>query len=267
MAQRSLAEKLRVLRARRGLSLVEASELLGINRHTLRSLEMGAKKAPHYGTLHKVAQGYGVPVEDLLEEPTDRFAATAKAEIPETPGRPAVPEPYLRVPHGPGGEAEARREVIRLLEEARDRGELDLDDTLIAFLDDAVEVRHISDAEKDPVYGSWVTFARRFSERWQRKIAEGTFDRGEYNEFIANLEDFDPILVELGLREKQERPYNPRATFGPVVEFAITRITALFYLMARAATEKFEEDELAPLRRQRAELERLESGTRRVANG
>src|SRR5215208_6457520 len=141
------------------------------------------------------------------------------------------------------------------------------DITLGDLLDDAVEVRHISDAEKDPVYGSWVTFARRFSERWQRKIAEGTFDRGEYNEFIANLEDFDPILVELGLREKQERPYNPHATFGPVVEFAITRITALFNPMIRAATEKFEEDELAPLRRARAELERLESGTRRVANG
>ena len=52
------------------------------------------------------------------------------------------------------------------------------------------------------------------------------------------------------------------------MEFAITRITALFNPMIRAATEKFEEDELAPLRRERAELARLESGTRRVvANG
>jgi hypothetical protein len=214
----------------------------------------------------KIADAYDITLGDLLGGELALVPA-GKAEVPETPGRPAVPEPYLRVPHGPGGEAEARREVIRLLEEASDRGELDLDDTLIAFLDDAVEVRHISDAEKDPAYGSWVTFARRFSERWQRKIAEGTFDRGEYDEFIANLEDFDPILVELGLREKQERPYNPHATFGPVVEFAITRITALFNPMIRAATEKFEEDELAPLRRERAELARLESGTRRVANG
>jgi transcriptional regulator with XRE-family HTH domain len=265
MTQDSLGRNLRMLRADRGITLAEAEELTGVTQETLSALERGQRGA-YTSTLRKIADAYDITLGDLLGGELALVPA-GKAAVPETPGRPAVPEPYLRVPHGPGGEAEARREVIRLLEEARDRGELDLDDTLIAFLDDAVEVRHISDAEKDPVYGSWVTFARRFSERWQRKIAEGTFDRGEYNEFIANLEDFDPILVELGLREKQERPYNPHTTFGPVVEFAITRITALFNPMIRAVTEKFEEDELAPLRRQRAELERLESGTRRVANG
>jgi transcriptional regulator with XRE-family HTH domain len=69
MMQGSLAERLRILRARKGLSLTEASERIVITRHTLRSLELGGQE-PHYPTLHKIAEGYGVLVEDLLEEPT-----------------------------------------------------------------------------------------------------------------------------------------------------------------------------------------------------
>ena len=67
MMQGSLAERLRILRARKGLTLTEASERIGITRHTLRSLERGGQD-PHYPTLHKIAEGYGVPVEELLEE-------------------------------------------------------------------------------------------------------------------------------------------------------------------------------------------------------
>jgi len=68
MMQRSLAERLRILRAREGLTLTEASERIGITRHTLSSLERGGQE-PHYPTLAKIAKGYGVPVEELLQEP------------------------------------------------------------------------------------------------------------------------------------------------------------------------------------------------------
>lgn len=66
--QRSLAERLRVLRARKGLSLLAASEELGVDRHTLRDLELGRGRTPRYPTLAKIAEGYDVPVEDLLED-------------------------------------------------------------------------------------------------------------------------------------------------------------------------------------------------------
>lgn len=66
--QISLAEKLRFLRARKGLSLLAASEQLGVDRHTLRDLELGRGRTPRYPTLAKIAQGYEVPVEDLLED-------------------------------------------------------------------------------------------------------------------------------------------------------------------------------------------------------
>ncbi len=80
MEQGSLAEKLRVLRARRGLSLLAASKQLGIDRHTLRRVELGVQE-PQYPTLAKIAEGYDVPVEELLEEPV----GAGKDEAPLSP--------------------------------------------------------------------------------------------------------------------------------------------------------------------------------------
>ncbi len=78
MMQGSLAEKLRVLRARRGFTLTEAAERAGVQRQTLALLERGGRH-PHTPTLHKLANGYGIPVEDLLEEPV---LSAPKAEAP-----------------------------------------------------------------------------------------------------------------------------------------------------------------------------------------
>ncbi len=68
MMQSSLAERLRVLRAQRGLQLVDAAAKIGVDRHTLRRLERGVGE-PRYPTLNKIANAYGVPVEELIEEP------------------------------------------------------------------------------------------------------------------------------------------------------------------------------------------------------
>ena len=81
MMQGSLSEWLRIVRAREGLTLTEASERIGITRHTLSSLERGGQE-PHYPTLRKIADGYGVAVEDLLEEPEETRPAP-KAEAPQ----------------------------------------------------------------------------------------------------------------------------------------------------------------------------------------
>jgi transcriptional regulator with XRE-family HTH domain len=81
MISGSLAERLRVLRAQRGMTLVEAAEQAGVGRDTLSDLERG-RRHPVIPTLAKIAQGYGVPVEDLLEEP----ALAGKAEAPREAG-------------------------------------------------------------------------------------------------------------------------------------------------------------------------------------
>jgi transcriptional regulator with XRE-family HTH domain len=64
----SLPTKLRVLRAERGLTLRDAEHLTGVDKDTLSKIERG-RRDPQDITLAKIARGYGVPVEDLLEEP------------------------------------------------------------------------------------------------------------------------------------------------------------------------------------------------------
>jgi transcriptional regulator with XRE-family HTH domain len=68
MVQGSLAHKLRVLRAERGLTLREVASLTGVAKETISDIERGLRH-PHDPTLAKIAKGYGVPVGDLLEEP------------------------------------------------------------------------------------------------------------------------------------------------------------------------------------------------------
>ncbi|MDP9454623.1 MAG: helix-turn-helix domain-containing protein [Actinomycetota bacterium] len=59
---------MRILRGERGLSMRSAADLCGVTKETLSALERGARE-PHDPTLAKIAKGYGVPFEELLEEP------------------------------------------------------------------------------------------------------------------------------------------------------------------------------------------------------
>jgi transcriptional regulator with XRE-family HTH domain len=67
MMQGSLAARLRVLRAERGLTLREAASLTGVAKETISDIERGLRH-PHDPTVAKIAKGYGVPVEELFEE-------------------------------------------------------------------------------------------------------------------------------------------------------------------------------------------------------
>ena len=79
MTQESLSRRLRVLRAERGLTLREAASRTGVAKETISDIERGLRH-PHDPTLAKIAKGYGVPVQDLLEEP--EFSLAGKAEAP-----------------------------------------------------------------------------------------------------------------------------------------------------------------------------------------
>jgi transcriptional regulator with XRE-family HTH domain len=80
MMQGSLARRLRVLRAERGLTLREAASRTGVAKETISDIERGLRH-PHDPTLAKIAKGYGVPIQELLEEP--EFSLAGKAEAPE----------------------------------------------------------------------------------------------------------------------------------------------------------------------------------------
>ena len=75
-----LARKLRVLRAERGLTLREAEELTGVDKDTLSKIERGLRR-PYDVTLSKLAKGYGVPVEELLEERRSRYLRSWRAFV------------------------------------------------------------------------------------------------------------------------------------------------------------------------------------------
>jgi transcriptional regulator with XRE-family HTH domain len=75
MVQGSLAHRLRVLRAERGLTLREAASITGVAKETISDIERGLRQ-PHDPTLAKIAKGYGVPVGDLLEEPVPSAEAS-----------------------------------------------------------------------------------------------------------------------------------------------------------------------------------------------
>jgi transcriptional regulator with XRE-family HTH domain len=102
--QESLAKKLRVLRADKGITLDEAEKLTGVTRETIGALEH-AQRGAHTRTLEKIARGYDVPVEYLVspgpalprtwaQEP----ALAEKDEAPET-GPEVEPENH---PSSPG---------------------------------------------------------------------------------------------------------------------------------------------------------------------
>ena len=80
--QSTLARKLRVLRAERGMTLREAEQLTSVDKDTLSKIERGLRH-PYDVTLSKLARGYGVPVEDLLEEPVPLDEALQETRRPE----------------------------------------------------------------------------------------------------------------------------------------------------------------------------------------
>jgi transcriptional regulator with XRE-family HTH domain len=99
MMNESLARKLRVLRAARGITLREAEKLTGVTRETLGALEHGQRGA-YTSTLEKIARGYGVTVSALLSEVEE-------------------PEAELALAGSSPGKVEAPREAGRLEEERR----------------------------------------------------------------------------------------------------------------------------------------------------
>jgi transcriptional regulator with XRE-family HTH domain len=80
---RSLATKLRVLRAERGLTVRQAAEISGVAKETISQIERG-ERHPYDRTLAKLAHAYDVPVEGLLEEPA--LAGSPKVKGPEAAG-------------------------------------------------------------------------------------------------------------------------------------------------------------------------------------
>jgi transcriptional regulator with XRE-family HTH domain len=90
-----IGARIRALRTERGLSQEEVARRTGIGLRSYGDLERGRTRDPHYSTLRGIARALGVPVEELLEEPTP--LAAGKAEAP-APGPPTSADPDVKGP-------------------------------------------------------------------------------------------------------------------------------------------------------------------------
>jgi excisionase family DNA binding protein len=133
----------------------------------------------------------------------------------------------------------------------------------------------LEDERRKAIYGSWLEFANRYAERWERRLDAGDFDLGSMYEFIRVYEDVWPVLGELNRAEVRELPPQPYSFGIPAAKTgqAIGRLLDLINPMIEAGAAKFNDseldelvDELEPLRRKREEREAaLEDGLREGA--
>src|SRR5215210_7810358 len=118
MTQGSVARRLRILRAERGLTLREAASRTGVAKETISDIERGLRH-PHDPTLAKIAKGYGVPVQELLEEPEVSLAG--KAEAPEAgPADQRGAETEAGQPHTDSPIEEERRIILQSADALRE---------------------------------------------------------------------------------------------------------------------------------------------------
>jgi transcriptional regulator with XRE-family HTH domain len=83
-----LGEKLREIRAERGLSLKEANDLTGVPSATLSRIENN-KMAPTLGLLSKIVEGLRLSWDDILPQPAGA-ASRQLAEISFATGKPSI---------------------------------------------------------------------------------------------------------------------------------------------------------------------------------
>jgi len=195
---RSLATKLRVLRAERGLTVRQVSELSGVAKETISQVERG-ERHPYDRTLAKLAHVYDVPVESLLEEPA--FAEKAEAPYPGPSAEDAqhrakleeIRESYRESREGM--DRYCARWEQRLAEDALDRHSvqefLTTADALLPILHDSLiselieihrELGHVEDsgisdemrAESvmQPVVDRYFEIGRRLEEARQERFAD-----------------------------------------------------------------------------------------------
>jgi transcriptional regulator with XRE-family HTH domain len=180
--------------------LVEAAEKTGVGRDTLSDLERG-RRHPVMPTLAKIARGYGVPVEELLEEPAGFAELAGKAEAPQETGRATTTEPLTSPLH------EERRE---------DPGVTSALETIRRFLRSRTGTNWI--ALPDAEWDQWWLGAPRdevsgryedIEAEWQLlKYEMEAFGKGEPS-IMTQINDLTEVWGKLWARAIEARFYRP----------------------------------------------------------
>jgi excisionase family DNA binding protein len=116
----------------------------------------------------------------------------------------------------------------------------------------------LEEERREATYGPWRDFVNRFVDRWEKRIKEGTFDRGSLREFEEIVDDLLPTLTELGWQEKEEVPPEQWGDYEDNLKLSPAIGRLLFNLLPQvgaAAADKFKGSELEQIRQKRAEQE------------
>jgi transcriptional regulator with XRE-family HTH domain len=229
MVHESLAQRLRVLRAKKGWTLVEAARHAGVGRDTLSDLERG-RQHPVMPTVAKLAKGYGVPVEELLEEPV----LAGKAEAPET------------------GPEETFEEMM-----ARERRGGMTDADIIKQYEGITRGYRLS----------WRGTLERLATQWEERLRTGVFTLGMVEQFFADMiavsQGVSQALYMSHNESMLQLKYRTAWTAEDVEESSSTGIgdaaadiIELSDRLYAAAAKRFSHDELAEIRRKREEAKR-----------
>lgn len=165
MVEKSLATRLRVLRAERRLTLREVEARTGVAKETISDIERGVRH-PQDRTLAKLADFYGVPVEDLLKEPvlSGKGEALERAE-PKAPRGDLLDELTARLDGDPLGE---------LIAHAGEHGLLEVH-ALSGKGEAAKEERTIHELVLDAAFRTLQVFPSQLANAWGRIVGRGRF--------------------------------------------------------------------------------------------
>ena len=171
---------------RQGLTLIDAAKKTGVTRATLSELERGHRH-PVAPTLVKIAEGYGVPVEELLESPP----------VPLVSAPSASPSPDV-------GAAEAGQREVETAEagESVDYRQLyfDLGDRLLDQLDQTLAM--IDEVLTTEDYAEFVKLPAD-EQHWRIETAERLQELAR--ELIESLEEDPGAAQRDELAERRRR--------------------------------------------------------------
>jgi transcriptional regulator with XRE-family HTH domain len=256
-----LGLRLRELRAERGISLRDAARITGVDRDTIRGIELG-ERHPFDRTLGKLAKGYGIPLRELLMESEESPGVAEKelvplAEAPQT-GQEEPPASRGQAPPSRTAPRTARINAL-LLSHLAEAGEIEspLDAELLSVTDVLGE-EDVSEAlaKAREYFMELREGLDHYCARWEKRLAEDALTEHSAIDFLETGSDWRQILAEAVVSEADmfyqeleiEDP-DVRSKWS-VMEPALKRYAALYANIAKVADEEgfgepFTADELA----------------------